>query len=64
MPLEVNEIFIAPNIEKFMQKYNALHDLPTAKTDETKLSVTRENITSRHPTVRTKFNVPTRVTSR
>ena len=34
MPLEVNEIFIAPNIEKLMQNYDALHDFPTAQTDE------------------------------
>ena len=28
-PLEVNETFIAPNIEKLMQTYKKLHDLPT-----------------------------------
>ena len=39
MPLEVNEIFIAPNIEKLMQNYDALNDLPTAQTDEAKLSL-------------------------
>ena len=37
MPLEVNEIFIAPNIEKLAQKYDALYDLPIAQTDEAKL---------------------------
>ena len=39
MPLEVNEIFIAPNIEKHTQNYEALHDLPTARTDKAKLSL-------------------------
>ena len=39
MPIEVNEIFIAPNIEKFTQNYNALHDLPTAQTDKAELSL-------------------------
>ena len=37
MPLEVNGIFISPNIEKFKQNYDALHNLPTAQTDEAKL---------------------------
>ena len=37
MPLEVNEVFIESNIEKFMQNYNAVHDMPTAQTDEAKL---------------------------
>ena len=39
IPLKVNEIFIAPNIEKHVQNYDALHDLPTAQTDEAKLSL-------------------------
>ena len=40
MPLEVNEIFIAPNIEKLMQTYDALHDLPTGQTNnDVKLSL-------------------------
>ena len=38
-PLQVNEIFIAPNIEKLTQNDDALHDLPTAQTDEAKLSL-------------------------
>ena len=38
-PLEVNEIFITPNIEKLMQNYDALYDLPNAQTDEAKLSL-------------------------
>ena len=43
MPLDVNEVFIAPNIEKLMQNYAALHDLSIAQTnDETKLSL--ENV--------------------
>ena len=39
VPLEVNKIFIAPNVDKLMQNYNALHDLPTAQTDKAKLSL-------------------------
>ena len=42
MPLEVNEIFTAPNIEKLMQNYNALHDIPIAQTDKAKLCL--ENV--------------------
>ena len=34
MPIEVNESFITPNVEKLMQNYNALHDLPTVQLDE------------------------------
>ena len=41
-PLEVNEIFIASNIEKLTQNYDAIYNLPTAETDEPKLSL--ENI--------------------
>ena len=36
-PLEVNEIFIAPNIEELVQNCDALHGLSTAQTDEVKL---------------------------
>ena len=39
MPLEVNEIFISPNIEKLMPNYDALNELPTAQTDKAKLSI-------------------------
>ena len=38
-PLKVNEVFITPNIEKLMQNYNTLHDLTTAHTDKTKVSL-------------------------
>ena len=34
MLLEVNEVFIAPNIEKLMQTYGTLHDLPTGQTND------------------------------
>ena len=37
-PLEINEDFIASNIENLVQNYEALHDLPTAQTDKAKLS--------------------------
>ena len=37
MPIGVNKIFIAPNIEKLMQNYNTLHDLPTAQMDKAEL---------------------------
>ena len=39
MPLEVDEILISPTIEKLTQNYDALHDLPTAQTNEAKLSL-------------------------
>ena len=40
MLLEVNEVFIAPDIEKLMQTYHTLHDSPTGKTnDNVKLSL-------------------------
>ena len=40
MPLEMNEVFIAPNIEKLMQTYDTLHDLPTGLTkDDIRLSL-------------------------
>ena len=29
-PLEVNDVLITPDIEKHMQNYDPLHDLPTA----------------------------------
>ena len=34
MLLEVNKVFIAPNVEKLMQNYDTLHDLPTAQTND------------------------------
>ena len=45
MPLEVNEICIAPNIEKPMQNYDALHGLPTAQTEKAKLSLENVSLT-------------------
>ena len=38
-PLEVNEIFIAPDTEKLTENYDPLHDLPTVQTDKTELSL-------------------------
>ena len=38
-PLEVNEIFIAPNVEKITHNYDALHDLLITQTDEVKQSL-------------------------
>ena len=39
-PLEVNEVFIAPDIERLMQTYDTFHDLHTALTnDDIKLSL-------------------------
>ena len=32
-PLELNEVLFAPNIENLTQNYDALHDLPTAQTN-------------------------------
>ena len=32
--LDVNEVFIAPNVEKLAQNYDASHDLPTTQTNE------------------------------
>ena len=39
MSIQVNEIFIAPDIEKLTQNYDALHDLLTAQMDKTELSL-------------------------
>ena len=40
MPLEVNEIFIAPDIERLAQTYDTLHDLHIAQTkDDVQLSL-------------------------
>ena len=44
MPIEVTEISIAPDIEKLLQNYDALHDLPTAQMDKAELSL--ENASS------------------
>ena len=42
-PLEVNEAFITPDIERLMQAYDMLHDSPTVQTgDDIKLSL--ENV--------------------
>ena len=43
MPLEVNEVFIAPDIERLTEIYDTLHDLPAGQTnDDIKLSL--ENV--------------------
>ena len=42
MSIEVNEIFITPNIEKWTQNFNALHDLPTTQADKARMSL--ENV--------------------
>ena len=39
MPIEVNEIFIAPDNEKCTEKYDALHDLLTARINKVELSL-------------------------
>ena len=40
MPLEVNEVFIAPDIERLTQTYDTLQNSPIAQTNEdTKLSL-------------------------
>ena len=39
MPIQVNEIFIAPDIEKLATNYDTLHDLPTVQTDNANLSL-------------------------
>ena len=40
MPLELNEFFIVPDIEKLMQTYDTLHDSPTGQiNDDIKLSL-------------------------
>ena len=39
MPIEVNEMFITPDIEKLMQNYDALHDLATGQMDKAELSL-------------------------
>ena len=46
MLLEVNEVFIAPNIENITRTYDTLHDLPTGQTnDAVKLSLENESST-------------------
>ena len=38
--LEVNEVFIVPDIERLTQTYDTLHDLPTGQSnDDVKLSL-------------------------
>ena len=40
MPLEVNEVFIAPDIKRLKQAYDTLYNLPTGQTnDDIKLSL-------------------------
>ena len=63
MPIEVNEIFIVPDIEKLTQKYDTLHDV-TNCTDRGSQIILRKSITCRYPTFRRKFNVHTRIKSR
>ena len=46
MPIQVNEIFIAPDIEILAENYVVLHDLPTLQMDTANLSV--ENISPTH----------------
>ena len=38
-PIKVNEIFIAPDIEKLPTDYDTLHDLLTVQTDNGNLSL-------------------------
>ena len=43
MPLDMNEVFIAPDIKRLMQTYNKLHDSPTEQTnDDIKLSLEKK----------------------
>ena len=62
--LEVNEVFITPNIEKLTQTYDTLHDLPTGQTNDDVKLITRKCIAHRHSTIRTKLNVPARINIR
>ena len=39
MPIEVNEIFIAPDIEKLAKNYDTLHNVSTVQTDKANLSL-------------------------
>ena len=45
VPIKVNEIFIAPNIEELTQNYQTLHDLLTAETNKAELSLENESST-------------------
>ena len=38
-PIQVSEIFIAPDIEKLAENYDVLHDLPTVQMDKADLSL-------------------------
>ena len=38
-PLEVNEVFITPDVEKLVQNYDALHDLSIVQIDKAKISL-------------------------
>ena len=63
MPIEDNKIFITPVIEKLMQNYDTLHNLPTAQMDEGELSL--ENASpAAIPHLEQKTEVPTRINSR
>ena len=57
-PIQVNEIFIAPDIEKLAANYDALHDLPTVQI------VPRKCFTHKYSSFRTKFNILTRICHR
>ena len=37
MPIQINENFIAPDIEKLETNYDTLYDLPTVQTDKANL---------------------------
>ena len=60
MPIQVSEVFIAPNIEKLATNYDALYDLPTVQTDKANLFL-EKSFTCRYPLFGTKFYVLTRI---
>ena len=45
MPIQVNGILIAPDIEKLATNYDALHDLPAVQTDNASLSLENASLT-------------------
>ena len=45
MPIQVNQIFIAPDIEKLATNFDALHDLPTVQIDKANLSLENDSPT-------------------
>ena len=63
MPLEMNEVFIVPNVEKLAQTYDTLHNVPTGQTNEyVKLSLENALHTDIPPLEY--FNVPARINIR